>query len=183
LNSMSNLSLYSLLDGEPYAIQAYGTFYDERVVPLGMHIALPVTVTLALEDLDNMESDQIYLEDAYLGIYHDLQSGGYQFEGVPGLYTDRFFLHFSPMTVTGIEESTGTTFGAVVSNDVLIVSSKDDLMGSIEVMDMSGRVIFSRANVQLNQTGTKIDMTSASDGVYIVRFVGSEETLSKKVLK
>ncbi|MFM1875724.1 MAG: hypothetical protein RL266_1461 [Bacteroidota bacterium] len=184
LNWMSALSLYSLIDGEPYAIQGYGPFYEERVVPLGMHIADPVAVTISLEDLDGMEDDNIYLEDAYLGIFHDLQAGGYDFVGTPGLYQDRFYLHFLPMSVTGIDDVTSSiTFGAFIHGEILNVYSKDDLQGTLEVLDLSGRIVYSEQKVQLNQTGVKVDVSTISNGVYIVRFVGSDSTLSKKVLK
>lgn len=183
LNSMSDLSLYSLLDGEPYAIQGYSPFYPERVVPLGMHIADQGPVTLSLEQLDGMEDDEIYLEDRYLGVYHDLQASGYDFDAEPGLYIDRFYLHFVPMSITGIDQVETSVFGAVMQDDILFVSSREDLTGSLEVLDMSGRVIWSRGNVTLNSQGTKFDMSSASDGVYIVRFAGAEGAQSKKVLK
>ena len=38
LNWMSDLSLYSLLNDEPYSIQGYGPFYPEAVFPLGIHL-------------------------------------------------------------------------------------------------------------------------------------------------
>ena len=181
---MSSLTLFSLIDNEPYSIQGYGPFVPEKVVPLGMNVGEQMTATITLDEVDGMENDEIYLEDRYLGLFHDLHSGAYEFESDAALYMDRFFIHYSPMSVTGVsdDEERGS-LGAFMNNEILTVRSKDDVTGSLEVMDMSGRVVYSREKVQLNPTGVQIDMTNVSDGVYIVTFVGSETTLSKKVLK
>ncbi|MCB0754868.1 MAG: T9SS type A sorting domain-containing protein, partial [Flavobacteriales bacterium] len=183
LNWMSDLSLYSLLNNEPYSIQGIGPFYQEAVFPLGLHLGMEQQVTFEIDHVDGLENDDIYLEDAYLGIYHDLNASGYVFTGSAGIHNDRFFVHFMPQSVTGIDENETTSFGAIMSNGVLVVSSKDELNGTIEILDLSGRAIFSRSNITLNLDGTRFDMSNVSDGVYIVRFAGADGIMSKKVLK
>lgn len=186
LNWMSDLSLYSILNDEPYSIQGYGPFYPEAVFPLGIHLGAlnGMDITFEIDHVDGLEDNDIYLEDTYLGVFHDLNTGAYTFTGTQGVTNDRFFVHFSTQSVTSIRENEGSaTFGAVMNNETLVVSSRDDLEGDLEILDMSGRVIFTRGNVLLNTEGTRIDMSNVSDGIYIVRFVGAEGTQSKKVLK
>jgi hypothetical protein len=185
-DSEGTLALYSILNDEPYSIQAYGTFYPEAVFPLGVHVGdvgSNMNLTIEIDSINCLETEDIYLEDVLLGEYHDLKSGSYSYIAVPGATDDRFFVHFSAQSVTGIEEANSTSFGAIMSNETLIVSSREELQGGLEVLDMSGRVIFTDGSVTLNTEGTRIDMSNVSDGIYIVRFVGVDGTRSKKVLK
>ena len=130
--------------------------------------------------MDGLENNDIYLEDAYLGEFHGLNGGSLPLP-VSGVSNDRFFAYTS-MICDGIEDANSTSFGAIMSNETLIVSS-EELPKVLEVLDMSGRVIFTDGSVILNTEGTRINMSNVGDGIYVVRFVGAEGTLSKKVLK
>jgi subtilisin-like proprotein convertase family protein len=182
LNWMANLTFFSLLDNEPYAIQAYGPFDPNKVVPLGMNAGMQMNASITLSQVDGLEDEDIYLEDRYLGIFHDLNESAYQFDTEAALYMDRFFIHYGA-SVTDIDELNSNSFGVYVANDVLNVASQEDLEGRLTIVDATGRMVYVKDNVQLNHTGVKIDLSGVTDGVYIVTFATAETTMTKKVVK
>ena len=184
LNSQSDLSFYSLLDGKPYAIQGYGELEPQRIVPLGLVSGFNTTVTIALDDTDNMSDDDIILEDRYLNIFTDMHEGDYIFQSDAASYQDRFFLHFGPMSVTGISESDqGIFMSSYINNGILSIRLNTEVPGDLEILDMSGRSVWVGAQITLNESPTQIDVSDLSTGIYIVRLSSEKGTVSKKVMK
>jgi hypothetical protein len=185
LNSLSDLSFYSLIDGEPYAIQGYGELYPDRIVPLGFVSGFNTTVTIALDDMDNMTDDDIILEDRYLNIFTDMHLGEYTFQSDIVSYQDRFFLHFVPYTVTGVRDNALVdSFTAFVNDDLLNLRVSESVQGDLEMLDMGGRLVWSRSHVTLGQASSQFDISGLSKGVYVVRLTSTEGMIvSQKVMK
>ena len=184
LNSLSDLSLYSFIGSEPYAINAYGPLTEDRIVALGMNSGFESVVTFTLDDLDNMESDFIILEDRYLGVFQDLQEGDYSCQVSIQHYTDRFYLHFSEASITGLMEA-GKEGGmhAYMDDETLTIRTSEDMIANVEIIDVSGRVVMTRNKLSLNSTGIQLNLSRFSDGVYLVKVISENGILSQKILK
>lgn len=114
-----NLALYTTIDGNPYAIQTWGSLTEDRIVPLGLNAAVVGSHTFSLEHMDNIDPTVlIYLEDQATGSFHNLRLSDYTFtidEAIEG--AERFFLHFSkPITVDAVAESCSSNDGAISIN-------------------------------------------------------------------
>jgi putative NADPH-quinone reductase len=169
LNALGELSFYSYMDGEPFAIQGFGQFTQERIVPLGLNSSFQTSVTITLDSTENMNFEDIILEDRHLGIFNDLRIAPYVFQVSATTYTDRFFLHFAPQMVTSVDvDASNRTLSAHINNDILYVRVIKALTGTLKVFDMSGKmVIESSVELQPNSAWT-IDVATLAKGVYSV---------------
>jgi uncharacterized protein (DUF2141 family) len=152
-------------------------------IPLGVNSNMSTSITFTLDDFENLDNDDIILEDRTLNVFTDLKDGDYTFAASAQLYNDRFFLHFSSGSVTGIEDVLSSGMSAFMSDDLLNVFSDEEIVGNIDVLDMSGKVVLSREKINLGRNGIQLSLRSLSDGVYIVRVVGEDVNMSQKILK
>jgi len=184
LNALGEFSLYSYMDGEPLAIQGYGPFAQERIVPLGFNSDYQTVVTISLDSTENMDEEDIILEDRHYGLFHDLRVSSYVFQSSPMLYSDRFFLHFSPQMVTGITSSTvAPEMQAYVANDMLNLRSNSTITGTLQMFDMSGKMVLETSNVTLGTELLSVDVSHLSKGVYSVRIQDSKKAYAQKIVK
>ncbi len=184
LNSLGELSFYSYMDGEPFAIQGYGLIETERVVPLGLNSQFQTTVEIALDSTFNMMDNEIILEDRHFNIFHDLKQSNYVFQSSQTLYDDRFFLRFAPEMVTGIQNISGEiTMNAFIANGQLQLRSSKPIQGILELTDMSGKSIWKANNQEIDQNGFSIDVHSLSRGSYVVHLWTKDGPFVQKVFK
>ncbi len=184
LNALGELSLYSYIDGEPLAIQGYGPFEQGRIVPLGLNSDYQTVVTISLDSTENMDVEDIILEDRYYGLFHDLRVSSYVFQSSPMLYSDRFFLHFAPQMVTGVSSNTiAPEMQAYIANDMLNLRSNSRITGTLQMFDMSGKMVLQSSNVILGTELLKVDVSHLAKGVYSVRIQDSKKAYVQKVIK
>jgi hypothetical protein len=183
LNSLADLSFFSYIGVDPFAINFYAPMTGATEIPLGVNSNMSTSITFTLDDFENLDNDDIILEDRTLNVFTDLKDGDYTFAASAQLYNDRFFLHFSSGSVTGIEDVLSSGMSAFMSDDLLNVFSDEEIVGNIDVLDMSGKVVLSREKINLGPNGIQLSLRSLSDGVYIVRVVGEDVNMSQKILK
>jgi hypothetical protein len=185
LNATSAWSFYSVLDGEPYAIQAFGEMYDSRIVPLGLHTEESTMATIALDSTQGSLFGAVILEDRFYGIFHDLRNGAYTFRAAQGEHAGRLFLHVGYSDLTSIDDlAEGTNFHGYISDDRLYVRSNSPMNGMLELVDMSGRTVFSTSlSAQDAQVKEGFDVSSLSSGVYAIRVQDASGNRSLKVVK
>ena len=183
LNSLADLSFFSYIGADPFAINFYSPLVADTEIPLGLNSNMSTMVNFTLDDFDNLDNDDIVLEDRYLNVFTDLKQGDYNFAASAQLYTDRFFLHFNPSSVTGIEEVTNAGMNAFMIEEMLNVYSVEDIVGNLEILDMSGKVVMTREKMSVGPNGIQLSLSALSDGVYIVRVVGEDVNMSQKILK
>ncbi|MCF8459455.1 MAG: T9SS type A sorting domain-containing protein [Flavobacteriales bacterium] len=184
INLGSGHSFYSLMDDNtPYVTQAYGSLFPDRIVPLGYISNTQSMVTISLDTNFNMESDIIYLEDRHLNVFQDLHEGSYVFQTNAVTYNDRFFLHFATPSVTGMYDVQMNPMHAFINNDMLTVSKANVEMAALEIFDMSGRMVWTSGSVGFSNGLAKVDVSSLSMGVYVVRMIANGEISSQKVIK
>lgn len=183
LNLLSGLSLYSLLNEEPFAIQGFGPLMPDRIVPLGLISGQATMVSIKLDTNDNMSNDIIYLEDRYLGVFQDLHNGPYQFQSDATTYSDRFFLHFDIPNVTAVREMPDNPMLAYIDQGILTVSKRAATTATLEMVDMSGRTVWKSAKVSFSDGRTQVDVSALPNGVYVLRMTAEGESSSKKLVK
>lgn len=183
LDPVTNLSLYSFIGNEPYAIQFYDPLFPERIVPLGLASGFDTEITFSIDDLENMSDEYIILEDRYLDVFHDLQESSYSFQASSVQYLDRFFLHFMPNQVTGLEDALSSTgLHAYINDGVLNLTMNEDLTGDLSLFDMSGRMVLN-SNVVINGQRGKVDVSGLVRGAYIVKVSANGVVATQKVFK
>ena len=118
LQGNADLSLYTFNGDMEYAIQAWPTLTNERVIDLGTVNTVAGASTISMNMFENFDATTVvYLEDTELGIFHNLtQDNSYEFDN-SGLNGDavRFRLHFrAPIGVSSVMDCSGTESGKIL---------------------------------------------------------------------
>lgn len=169
----SNITrLYSLIEDERMVIQGRQLpFNIEDQVPLGVDIVLDGNYTITISDVDGLfgsETGQdIYLEDTYLGIIHDLRTSPYSFNIEEGSYEDRFILRYTneALNVNQFEDNSDLTI--YIENNLVKVRSEVSPIESIIVYNVLGQSLVKVNNIDnLNHV---LHNLHPSDGILFVK--------------
>ena len=150
----SDASFYSLINDDKFGIQGRALpFEASDVVPLGITVPNTGNYSIAINTLDGLFSDEnepqdIYLEDTYLGIIHDLKINPYSFSIEEGAFNDRFILRFTNDTLS-IDDFESNSNVIVYTEDELIKvkSIHSSLIESVTIYDVLGRKIIEKENI------------------------------------
>lgn len=186
--SDADFSLYSHLVtdnvGVDLAIQCL-SFEDMEsvVVPLGMNASVGDNIIINIHENDLSEDINIYLEDNLDNTFTLLNSNTYSFTAIEDLEgTGRFFLHFSPSTLSndsntlnGLEIYTSTNPDLLNINGMLVGKTQLDLY------DVQGRLVLSRV-LESGSNTNSINIEALQSGVYIVKLDVSGAIRTEKVI-
>ena len=140
------------------------TFSDDKTIGLGYKSNVyPRTLTISLNRVEgDFKEGEIYLEDHYLGITHDLNKSDYEFQAdKAGEYSDRFRLEF-------VNKNYDLGPDVIVDADRFTITNEFDMMSvvsgksvnEIKVYDLLGRMIImdapNKSSFQLNTSNVKI---------------------------
>ena len=173
--SDADFSLYSHLVadnvGVDLAIQCL-SFDDMEsvVVPLGINASAGENISVNIYENDLSEDINIYLEDNLDNTFTLLNSNTYSFAAAEDLDgTGRFFLHFSPSTlsndlynINGLEIFTSSNPDNININGRLVASTE------MQLYDMQGRLVLSRT-LESGSNMNSINVEALQSGVYIVK--------------
>ncbi|WMI69915.1 T9SS sorting signal type C domain-containing protein [Mangrovimonas sp. YM274] len=183
----TDLSFYTINSDDNLSIQGRSLpFNQDDTIPLGMYLPADDIFSIAINSLDGLFVDEgkgIYLEDTYLNTIHDLKQSPYSFSGNLGLVNDRFILRFTGNTLTNAEFNLGTIMISAPEGEYIKISSGKDVVSSVTVYDILGRVIITRTDI--NKQQLTLNKTNKTSGVYFVKAVlanGIEKT-QKVILK
>lgn len=144
-----NFELYSLSENQGLSIQGRSLPFDQNdQIPLGVAISQNGIHTIVINAVDGLftESTQnIYLQDLVLGITHNLRLAPYTFTATPGRYENRFVLKFNNETLSNEDFSLNQV--TVYSNDNIHVSAPNQVIKSVRIHDLLGKVLGSFNNV------------------------------------
>ncbi|TYA59707.1 CUB domain-containing protein [Formosa maritima] len=184
----SSISFYSLIEEEKMSIQGRSLPFDETdMVPLGLVIPQSGNYTIAINTIDGLfetESQDIYLEDTYNGIIHDLRINPYSFNSETGTFDDRFILRYTnnALSIEEFETNAGILISAP-QNSYIKVTSKIENIKSVSVYDVLGRVLYNNHNI--NETELIINNITNSDGVLFVKaiLINGQQKIHKVIIK
>ncbi len=157
LDVKTNFELYSFSNTDKLNIQGKSLpFNDTDQIPLGISIAQNGTHTLGISTVDGLfesASQGIYLEDRNLGITHDLRVAPYSFTATTGRFENRFVLKFNNETL-GNEDFIANNV-TVYTNESINISASNQVIKSVRVHDLLGRVLGTFNNVNSNTFSSK----------------------------
>ncbi|NOX45880.1 MAG: T9SS type A sorting domain-containing protein [Chlorobi bacterium] len=120
------------------------------------------------------EFADVVLEDTFTGTQTDLLEGSYTFDYIAGDNTERFIIHFSPLSVDdlSVENHTIYAYGNQVS-----VTATEGSSGSIRVFNTMGQLV-----VEQNLQSGINKFTVNATGTHIVQVISDKGIQTKKVM-
>jgi len=180
LSAVNNYNNYGILAFPPPAI--------EEVVPLSVFAGVTGAYTFKADEMIGFQGLNVYLNDTdpVHGSSTLLTEGTVvSINLTSGTYENRFYLNFTPNLTVGINENDDLNLRVWAFEDQLNVQVSRELEGnsSLELIDMSGRLVLAQAKLMFSNNKATVPMDGISTGNYLVRVVNQNEVLSQKVFK
>jgi hypothetical protein len=189
MSNGSNTDFYTVIDGDDthFAIQGLNTFNDTKTVPLGLEIVEAGDYTFEIDNSEGVfaSGQVVYIYDNYTGTYHNLSEGSFTFTTAVGeAINDRFELRFTDVLASDVSELDKVVVYPNPSADIFNISWRGNTTASLQVYDLSGKVIIEQNNFNSANRTYQIDMSAFDAGVYFVRLsVNDRQIVKKLVLK
>lgn len=149
----NQLGLYSLINEKQYIIQGRPVPFNQNdIVPLGVSIPANGTYNIAINMIDglfNNVGQNIFLEDTLLGIIHNIKQLPYTFTTVAGIDENRFFLRYTNPSLNNNDLNSENII-KVITNEFISINSTNNIIDSILVYDVLGRLLANYKNVNSN---------------------------------
>lgn len=161
----SEVSLYTLINNKPYAIQGRPLpFNIDDLVPMGINIVQSGSHTIALNTVDGLflQNQDIYLEDKLLNVIHNLKQQPYVFNSAVGTFNDRFLIRYT--SSNALQNNTST----LIENNLIVIGKDNQItiksnyerITSVIIFDLLGREIVKKEKqndylIQFNNIQTK----------------------------
>ena len=184
MRSSNGISLSALGNNVEHAIMAFPPPAANKTIPLRVNTEETSTHIFKAQTIEGFEEFTLYLDDTESGNSYLLEEGvevPVQLNG--GEYLNRFYLNLVRTSFTGIENVEDVELSVYVSNEVLHVNCTTHKPNAvIALFDMSGRLVLQKQPSFIDGNIT-VSMAGLSTGVYIVRVITENQTLSQKILK
>ena len=159
-------------DGQEYAV-AYTDGTSE--MPVNFMAAQDGTYTLNIEN-KNLALDYLHLIDNKTGADVDLlATPSYTFEAKYSDYPSRFRLVFA--SEEDGASTSSATFAYYANGEIIITGITDTCDASIQIVDMTGRVIVSH-----NGYIQCVPTTGMTSGVYVLRLINGDNVKTQKIV-
>ena len=180
----SATALTSLVNANEYIIQGRALpFEASDVVVLGFKSNTAGTFTISLADFDGLftGNQDIFLKDKAMNTVHNLKNTAYTFTTPVGVFNERFEVQYESALGTSNPSLIGNTLYVSVKNQQIKINAGALQMEKIEIVDVSGRIIYTQKGVQASTA--IIDQITASNQMLIVRITTKENgTSSHKIV-
>ncbi len=188
LPANTGVSLSAMLGQSNYGILAFPPPALEEVVPLNVFAGVTGAYTFKADEMIGFQGLNVYLNDTdpVHGSSTLLTEGTVvSINLTSGTYENRFYLNFTPNLTVGINENDDLNLRVWAFEDQLNVQVSRELEGnsSLELIDMSGRLVLAQAKLMFSNNKATVPMDGISTGNYLVRVVNQNEVLSQKVFK
>jgi hypothetical protein len=174
--------VYSFVDNKKLAINGMKSVKANKQVPLT--VEFPTAKSYSFNATEVVMTDGIViLEDRLTKVFQDLTMNPvYNFDAAAGTDANRFVVHFQANSgVAGIEtaEDNGIAILSNASGLVTITLSEElPAMGTIQIIDINGKVIATQA---INEQTTTMNINAAT-GVYHVLVDSASKVARKKIV-
>eukprot|EP01035_Chromulina_nebulosa_P021671 gene21671-28043_t len=180
------IDLYSINDTRKLGIQGRALPFDANdQVPLGLKTTAVGSYSVALSRFDGLFNDEtvgIYLEDRLLNVFHNLRQSPYTFVSEIGTFDTRFVLRFtdSALGVNPVDFDANNVV-AFKSNDDIHVETSNLIMKSVKILDIRGRVILERNNI--NKNSMVFENVGVANQVLVVQITSVDgSVVNKKII-
>lgn len=172
------------LDNGNYVIEGVN-FELTKKIPVAVKATTNTTLKFYIPEVINFDPSQhIYLYDELDSSYHDIKTGMYEVTIAPGVYTDRFKIAFTNVTLGINEEVKNDLFiSQDNTNKILNASNPNNLVfKSFILYDIAGKAVLTKNNLKEEQIYS-FSTSGLSSGVYIATFVtAANQKIAQKVI-
>ena len=186
LKGSNYIDFYSLDNTSyEYGIQGRPAFDENESIVLGYQSNILGNLSIDLGDREGVLSETpIYITDHYLSITHDLTIAPYSFNTEVGTFNDRFEIAFNEesLSTNDIQVDTKTLQITELQNGQVQIKVPSQFeMASIQIMDISGKVIYNFSTQGYSQT---FSLNNLSKTAYLVTVeLNNGQTITKKAIK
>lgn len=168
----SGTSFYSILGEKNLSIQGLALPFDETdKIPIGFKINTGGNHYIALNSLDGIFSDEsrdIFIEDLYEGIIHNLRISPYSFNADAGIHNNRFVLKFQGQALDISDFEENGEIDVRVFDKQLKITTLSKQIDSVIIYDLNGKLVHNSNNIQSHSI--LINLNQLSQAAYIVNF-------------
>jgi hypothetical protein len=127
----------------------------------------PGTYKIAINTADGLflGTQNVYLKDELLNIYHDLKLAPYSFTATTGVYNNRFKLVYKNTVLSNVIFNENE-IQIAKNNNIIDIVSGNETMENVKIFDIRGRLLVEKTNI--NSNSISIDMNNVEDQVLIV---------------
>jgi hypothetical protein len=142
----NSLSIYSKIDDYSMAIQGRQLPFDyQDRVPLGVDIPENGNYIIAIGAVDGLfdgdNGQDIYLEDTYTGIIHDLRISPYSFNIEQGTYNERFVLRYTNEALSVDDFENTSDLVIYIEDELVKLKSEINSIDSVIVYNVLGQTL------------------------------------------
>jgi hypothetical protein len=184
----SEFSLYSHLlqdnEGKPIALQTLNSTNITNVsIPLGVNASQGEQITFSINESTLPNTVNVYLDDVLTNTTTLLNTSDYIITPATNASgTGRFFLRTSEDALSTIDYNLETlNIFALNSSKEVVVSGLLQESTNLELYDIQGRVVFTRA-LDVTALENRVDVSSLSSGVYVIRVNNNVQSKTQKVI-
>lgn len=180
----SPIAFTSYIENQEFAIQGRSLpFTSDDVVPMSFKTDVAGNYTVSIDHVDGLfaGSQEVLLKDNVTAQLHNLKTGAYSFASEAGVFNNRFEIVYR--AALGVEVPTISSNNIVVykQNGSLVINSGNYIMANIELYDMSGRLIYTKNNI--DAASAIITNLPIANQVLIVKITTAENgTANKKIV-
>lgn len=174
-----NSHLSSLIDNENYVIQGRNSVFEVNdEVPLSFTAEQSGMFTISLDAVEGIfDSQDILLWDKQLNIYHNLQTNDYSFTTSAGTFNNRFSIVYnSTLSNPMFNEAEVLVYK---NNENLIVNANNQIIQSVSVYDIQGRLLVKKQNVKASHI--TVSEIKAKNQVLLVAVQTDNGSVTKKI--
>ncbi|WP_306565050.1 T9SS sorting signal type C domain-containing protein [Flavobacterium lindanitolerans] len=174
----------SYIENKEFAIQGRSLpFTSDDVVPMSFKTDVAGNYTIAIDHVDGLfaGSQEVFLKDNTTGQLHNLKSGAYSFASETGMFNNRFEIVYRAALGVKVPTISSNNIVAYKQNGSLVINSGNYVMENIELYDMSGRLIYTKNNI--DASSAVIANLPIANQVLVVKITTAENgTANKKIV-
>lgn len=176
------LGIYSLINGNPFTIQARPLFSNTDIVEIGFDAPLEGSYSISINHGDGvfLTGQQVYIKDSMNGTIADLTAGPYQFSTAAGIYNNRFVIGYSMETLDAQQPIDKTAFTVYKAGNGIGIDGGSATIFGVTVYDMMGRKLYNINSV--NNTKHTVTELASMNQVVIVETNTSQGKFRKKII-
>ena len=178
-----------MIENERYVTQGVGAFNDSKEYPLGLFLSNSGAIEIKLTSLENFTEDiKVYVFDAFLNTYTQINNSDYLGYSESGEYLDRYFITFSEnnnsiSTFLSVEENEMDNlaiFFNKASQELIVKAETNiDIIHEVYVYDILGRKIQGIKHQNQNYYAFAIRTLNSQ---YIVQIKSENRIVTKKII-
>lgn len=180
----AEVNVYTVAGDLNLSIQARPEFTMHDTVTLGFKTAVAGDYQFTIDRVDGLfDGEQaIYIKDKTTGAAHNLKEGNYAFQSEAGTFNDRFEVIYTTEPLLTTDSTVVNTKDVIIyRNGKQINVTSPQMIGSVIVYDMLGRIVHEQSNIDSNEFSTT--SIESAQQVLIVKVIHSNrQVVSKKIM-